>query len=77
MDGEHPDLQAAQHYRECGYFGFSVKDISSIRAECFHVEEPYHNHDWKCSLNFLLTSRHAQPNETPEPRDDADRRLAG
>jgi hypothetical protein len=76
VDGEHPDLQAAQHYWECGYPGFSVKSISSIMAEYFHVDETYHNHDWKYSLNFLLTSRRAQPNETLAPRDVADRKLA-
>jgi hypothetical protein len=77
VDGEHLDLQAALHYWECGYPGFSVKKISSIMAEYFHVDETYHNHDWKSSLNFLLTSRHARPSETAAPRDVTDRRLAG
>jgi hypothetical protein len=63
VDGEHADLQASQHYWECGYPGFSVKSISSIIAEHFHVDEMYHNQDWKYSLNYLLTSRYTHRRE--------------
>jgi hypothetical protein len=77
LDGEHPDLQAGQHYWECGYPGFSVKKISSIIAEYFCIDKTYHNDDWKYSLNFLLTSRHVQLNEVLTPRNVTDRRFAG
>jgi predicted SAM-dependent methyltransferase len=64
VDGEHPDLQAAHHYWECGYPGFSIKTIASIMAEYFCIDDMYHNHDWKYSLNFLLTSRVAKPRQS-------------
>jgi hypothetical protein len=57
VDGKTPALQAGQHYWECGYRGFSVSRIRKLIGRFFTIDRMYHNHDFKYSLNFTLTSR--------------------
>jgi hypothetical protein len=62
IDGNTPLLCDNQHYWECGYRNFEPWRIRSIIEKFFTLDRMYHNHDWKFSLNFCVTSRrHGKP----------------
>ena len=57
VDGLKPVLCGNAHYWECGYKGFSIKEIKNIISKYFIIDKTYHNKDWSFSINFCLTSK--------------------
>jgi len=51
-----PGYMDGQHYWEIGLRGCSRKEIQARIAKQFTVLQMYRNHDWKPSINFVLTA---------------------
>ena len=50
-------FMSGQHYWELGINGCTKRSILSRMEKKFSVDRVYRNHDWRPSMNFLLTSR--------------------
>jgi hypothetical protein len=60
-------FMSGQHYWEIGVQGCSRRAIQTRMDKMFRVDHVYRNHDWRPSMNFLLTSRqHLNRSEVAE-----------
>ena len=57
IDGISQVLCDNEHYWECGYKGFDIKNLKKKMSKYFVIDRCYQNKDWSYSLNFNLTAR--------------------
>lgn len=67
-DDEVARYMSGQHYWELGLRGCSTKDVKARMERLFNLVDAYRNHDWRPSMNFLLSSRQHQ-DSAPNPKN--------
>jgi predicted SAM-dependent methyltransferase len=56
-DPKEPHYMSGEHYWEIGLRGCSRREVECEMARHFDLQHAYRNHDWRPSMNFVLTSR--------------------
>jgi len=57
-------FMSGQHFWEIGLWSCSLKAIRERMENFFEIKRVYRNHDWRPSMNFLLSSRQHSPSVT-------------